>query len=418
MKELTEWEKRLREQARQWEDPLPRDGWQRLSQALSDGPARQRAPRQRRRWFLALPAAAAALAVGYVLLAPRPARTPQPAGVRTETAPRPVAKAGRTYHRPAAPAPAGRAEQPAFAAPPAALPRQAEKAAPALALVAAAEAVPTPAAAPTDSAARPVPAERPAPRQRAALRGGRRQALASARLPADERAGHSRPQLSVAVSGGPAATERHDGYVAAPAALLSPSALGAENTPGASALLAHNLRQPSESRIRHRLPLQLTLGVDFPLTERLTIGSGISYTRTTTDIEGGSTEAYYHTRQHLHYIGVPLRIGYTFARTSWADFYASGEARIAVSVGAEQQTEYVVEQARTGEAVTTHSGRGLWQGAFTVAAGLELRLGQRAGLFVEPGLMYALPDGSSVPTPYHDQPFRFSLQAGLRWKLR
>lgn len=421
MKELNDWEKRLRKQVSQWEDPLPGDGWQRLSEALEKAPTAPRRRRPSRRWFLAAPpAVAAAVLIGYMLLAPSPKThhsirsvsgiSPQSIPAETGQTPTDVVAGSAKSGFPAGQS--GRQDGLAFAPPP--LPRrQAYKPEP-LRTAEIADATPVALA---DTVPASTTGQAPHKAERKPARRSKTLAAAIPPAAAPARTSHSaKPQFRVAMSGTPTATERHEGYIALPTALFAPQGNNMKNTGALGALLTHNLRLDTHSRIHHHLPVQFTLGVDFPLTSRLTVGTGISYTRTTTDIEGGTSEAYYRTRQHLHYVGVPIRIGYTFARTSWADFYASGEARIAVSVGAKQSTELVVEDKAAGMSVT-HDGRGLWQGSFSVSAGAELHLGRHLGLFVEPGMTYGLPDGSSIPTPYQDQPFRFSLQAGLRVKL-
>lgn len=425
MKELDEWEKRLRDQVRGWKDPLPPDGWQRLSRMLPESEAARPRKVRRRRYLLALPAAAAAAAMLLLVLPPRN----DGEGAQEASAPAMHRRPAATLRQPAAggraataSARAGgtsRLEAPVRFAP-AVLPRPADAdgapadaPAPAIALMAFA----APSAAADSTAARdaaPAPAPQPhtaAARRKAAVRK-------APAIPEPAAPSAAPPRFTLSVESGPAAGLRRPGYLSAPDGLLAAGSASADEQPTVNPVVGENLRRPTASRIRHRLPLQFTAGIDFPLTARLTLGTGISYTRLTTDVEGGSTYAFYHTRQRLHYIGVPLRIAFTFARTPFAHFYASAEARIALCVGARQETDFRVEDSPAPASTTAHDGRGLWQGSFTVAAGAELRLGRRTGLFLEPGATYALPDGSSLPTPYHDNPLRFSLQAGLRWKLR
>lgn len=418
MKELNEWEKRLRDQVRDWDDPLPPDGWQRLSRMLP-GHKAVRTRLARRRWLLAvLPAAAAVAALLYIVLPPwQSGEQPRPHPTRTTqhpiaAIPSAQAAAGHTAGQ-------ARAEIPVrFASPPP--PHRADAnnapatdAVPTAALMAfAAPAAPADTSAARDAAPAPTARSHAARRKRDVAKRKFHVRMQPSSKPA------ASPRLSLAVEGGPAAGKHLPGYIAAPDGLLAANGQQTDAPPTVSPVVGENLRQPTASRIRHRLPLQFTAGADFPLTQRLTLGSGISYTRLTTDIEGGSTTAFYRTRQYLHYIGVPLRLGYTFARTSFADFYANAETRIALCVGARQETDFIVKDGPAPPSTTAHDGRGLWQGSFTISAGAELHLGRRAGLFVEPGVTYALPDGSTLPTPYHDHPFRFSLQAGLRWKLR
>lgn len=183
-------------------------------------------------------------------------------------------------------------------------------------------------------------------------------------------------------------------------------------------IAGENLNRDVGTRIRHHAPLQFGLSLSFPLTERWSLTTGLTYTRLSTDLESGSAASYYLTTQRLHYVGVPLQAGYTLFRSRPVNFYVAAGGTIEKCVKGTQTTAFHVDDTYKSATETDGSlGRGLWQGSLHAAAGAQLNLTRGVGLYFEPRLTYYIPDGSSLPNARHDQPWRFGWQAGLRFSL-
>lgn len=229
-----------------------------------------------------------------------------------------------------------------------------------------------------------------------------------------------RPEFRLAMAGGTPASINREGYAFRPAQAAAGN-LSLKLPEGTldrfPALLVGNAGNEVESHIRHKLPLQVALTASMPLGRRFALESGLSYTRLQSEMTSGSAESYMSTTQRLHYLGIPLRLRYDIAAASRLSFYASGGGSVELCVDGEQRTSYSLAEVQSGSTERRSVGRGLWQGSLSLGAGAHCGLLPHVGLFVEPGLTYYLPDGSSLPSARHDHPLRFSLQMGLRWSL-
>ena len=65
-----------------------------------------------------------------------------------------------------------------------------------------------------------------------------------------------------------------------------------------------------KTEYKHRLPVRVGLNVAYRLTDRLSVESGVSYTRLSSDMKDGTKDNYSSGSQKLDYIGVPLNVKY------------------------------------------------------------------------------------------------------------
>lgn len=226
--------------------------------------------------------------------------------------------------------------------------------------------------------------------------------------------------VQLAVAGGPPAGFSSGGYAFRPVQMAAGSLAGCMPEVSQkvfSALLIENAANEVRSRVRHKFPLQVALTASVPLGGRFALESGVSYTRLQSEMSVGSPESHLNTRQTLRYVGIPLRLRYDLAAIGPLGFYAAAGGAAEVRVAGEQCTNYSLAAEQNGRTERHSVGRGLWQASLSLGAGAHCEILSRAGLFVEPGLTYYLPDGSSLASARHDHPLRFSLQVGLRWNL-
>lgn len=226
--------------------------------------------------------------------------------------------------------------------------------------------------------------------------------------------------VQLAVAGGPPAGFSSNGYAFQPVQAAAGSLAGCMPEVSQkvfSALLVENAANEVRSRVRHKLPLQVALTASVPLGGRFSLESGVSYTRLQSEMSVGSPESHLSTRQTLQYVGIPLRLRYDLAAIGPFSLYAAAGGAAEARVAGEQRTNYSLAAEQNGRTERHSVGRGLWQASLSFGAGAHCGILPHAGLFVEPGLTYYLPDGSSLASARHDHPLRFSLQVGLRWNL-
>ncbi len=160
----------------------------------------------------------------------------------------------------------------------------------------------------------------------------------------------------------------------------------------------------------HHLPVKLGVSLRYDLDERWNLQSGLTYSYLASDISKDS----YDTKQKLHYIGIPLQIGYKLGESKrFRSYIAAG---------------FQVEKLVSGRAVTRHSKNKELQSTFIqnisdkrllfsilTSYGVEYALGKNLSLYAEPGIHYYFKNGNGLQTHYNEQPLDLNLTIGFRF---
>lgn len=180
-------------------------------------------------------------------------------------------------------------------------------------------------------------------------------------------------------------------------------------------LLAYRLENQSINKVEHHLPVRVGFAISFPLSDRISIGTGLTYTYLATDIYSGSVHSYLDSSQSVHFIGVPLSLSFRVFSVGRFDAYAIGGAMVEKAVHGRVHEAYILNGT---EYRSDSYGTELpWQFSLNLSAGFQYNISPTIGIFAEPGLQYYLPDNSSLCTIYSDKPLNFSLNLGLRLTL-
>ena len=155
---------------------------------------------------------------------------------------------------------------------------------------------------------------------------------------------------------------------------------------------------------RHEVPVSFGVSARFFLTDRLSINTGLNYTRykslrTRTFIPSYDQQKDW---QHAHYLGVPVRL----------DFMAINRKHFNMYFGAGLQMDKCV-YAKIGEE-RLHEKQLLF--GLAGAMGLQVNIVPMVGLYVEPEVSYALNDGS-IETFRSAEPFVVTVRGGLRFNF-
>ncbi|MDR1680121.1 MAG: PorT family protein [Prevotellaceae bacterium] len=108
----------------------------------------------------------------------------------------------------------------------------------------------------------------------------------------------------------------------------------------------------------------------------------------------------------LHYIGIPAKITFSFLNKNNLSLYAS-----AGGMG-EMCVQGKVTETTSNESKQLNINQLQWSVLGNI--GVNYKLIEHIGLFVEPGVVYYFNDGSQVNTIRKEKPFNFNLQAGIR----
>lgn len=166
----------------------------------------------------------------------------------------------------------------------------------------------------------------------------------------------------------------------------------------------------------HHLPILIGLSVAYALTDRLSISSGLTYTRLSSDIKDASRESKYIGEQRLHYVGIPVNVSYKVASSRWISLYGTAGVLAEKCVSGTTDEGYV--ENNTMKYTNTHdiSSKPL-QMSVNAGVGIQFDFIDNVGIYAEPGLSYYFDDGSELQTIYKEKPLNFNLNVGVRFKL-
>lgn len=175
--------------------------------------------------------------------------------------------------------------------------------------------------------------------------------------------------------------------------------------------MASDFRQV-RTKTRHNLPLRFGVNVSFPLSGRLSLESGVTYSILSSTTTSGSDTRRDESHQRLHYIGIPLRLRCDIWSTGRLGIYASGGGMAEKCVYG-RRTDTVEGRQPT----TQNVSESRLQFSVAASAGILYSITRSLDLFVEPGASYHFDNGSSVKNSYKDRPLNFDLKAGVRFNI-
>ena len=167
------------------------------------------------------------------------------------------------------------------------------------------------------------------------------------------------------------------------------------------------------------LPFTVGLGVRFYVADRFSIGTGVDYsmltrsfTGTYNEVNDGAVVRSVTTDIHndQHYIGIPLQVYYDFLRSGRFRAYVHAGGEVERSVGNRYRIPHEGETIRYSEKV-----KGV-QWSVGGGVGVELRLGEHVGIYLDPGLRYYF-DCRQPVSIRTTQPLRMDFNLGLRFDV-
>lgn len=159
-------------------------------------------------------------------------------------------------------------------------------------------------------------------------------------------------------------------------------------------------------REKHLPPFQFGLDVSFPISPRLALETGLSYSILVSTFEQGLPPVA--THQKAHFLGIPLRalLG-VYHKKAW-DVY----------VGAGGKFERCVAVDAAGpDGVADAGGSYPSQWSLQMSAGVQYQISPHAACFLEPGCGYYFDNHSALRTAYGERPVNFSLKMGIRFNI-
>ena len=164
---------------------------------------------------------------------------------------------------------------------------------------------------------------------------------------------------------------------------------------------------PKYVEAKHHAPLAIGAQVGIGLAPRLSLSTGVVYTRVASDFKSyGVSE--FDTHQVLHYVGVPLGLNYEVWSTGGFHAYvmAGGEADFNVK----NDTKVSGQKEDVKRDGVQFSGK--------VSLGAQYDVTPQVGFYIEPGAKYYFDNGSEIENTFKDKKWNFNLQFGLRINLK
>ena len=171
-----------------------------------------------------------------------------------------------------------------------------------------------------------------------------------------------------------------------------------------------------KTEYKHRLPVRVGLNVAYRLTDRLSVESGVSYTRLSSDMKDGTKDNYSSSSQKLDYIGVPLNVKYCAFGYRRLSVYASAGLLTEKCVSGKTTHEYVISGEKKKHEAEDVAAKP-WQLSVNAALGAQFDVLRNVGVYVEPGVSYYFDDRSPLSTIYKEKPLNFNLNLGIRYTI-
>lgn len=179
------------------------------------------------------------------------------------------------------------------------------------------------------------------------------------------------------------------------------------------AILLANQNQKVDAKIKHKTPVTFGASVSKKIGKKWYVGTGVNYTRLSSDLTSGSDSNFISSEQNIHYVGVPVQVNYNIIQKGAFTGYITGGGLVEKAVSGDIKTKYIVDGAVKEEFKEAISEKPV-QVSVNTAAGLQLKVVKNIGIYAEPGVSYHFKDNSSLQTIYKEKPLNFNLKFGIR----
>ena len=150
----------------------------------------------------------------------------------------------------------------------------------------------------------------------------------------------------------------------------------------------------------HRMPFVVGLSVKFPVTEKIGVTTGLEYSLYSSSFSYPPGEK----PQLVHYLGIPVRLDWTFVSSRWMDAYLGAGVKGDLCLGATLDGKSI---GKDGPAFRLLG-----------AGGIQFNATRNLSLFVEPEINWTLPSDRRVLSTYSSEhPWMFTVATGVRINL-
>lgn len=164
---------------------------------------------------------------------------------------------------------------------------------------------------------------------------------------------------------------------------------------------------------RHYIPLTIGLSLNYGLSSRWSVESGIRYTYLRSDFMRESEIEKTETKQRIHYIGIPLKFNYRIFGNNRFSIYGQGGAALDIPVNGTQSI-MKWEQGWNMPKFDRTTISAPMQWSIEGGVGLQYHLTPSISIYTEPSFRYYFNPGTDIKTIRQDKPFEFTIPIGIR----
>ena len=164
---------------------------------------------------------------------------------------------------------------------------------------------------------------------------------------------------------------------------------------------------------RHYMPLTIGLSLNYGLSSRWSVESGIRYTFLRSDFMRESEIEKTEINQRIHYIGIPLKFNYRIFGNNRFSIYGQGGAALDIPVNGTQSI-MKWEQGWNKPEFNRITISAPLQWSIEGGVGLQYHLTPSISIYAEPSFRYYFNPGTNIKTIRQDKPFEFTIPIGIR----
>ena len=205
-------------------------------------------------------------------------------------------------------------------------------------------------------------------------------------------------------------------YVMANAPMMD--SVSASNMRHVAIINSNHPHDPLTETKRHERPLALQLSLSRQLNSHWSLATGLSYTRMKSTFESGNENTIILRTQRLHYLGIPLKLGYRIVGGNRWNLYTTGGVQLDIPVSARLTTQYIYggSYAPIGNSPDIDATISApWQWSVGVGIGAQYQIVPHLNVYLEPSLNYFIPTSTDVESYRTEHPFDLSLPFGIRF---
>lgn len=193
-----------------------------------------------------------------------------------------------------------------------------------------------------------------------------------------------------------------------PGVYPDPSVGGSNDVDYLMAAAYKALQKSPQGKAKHHAPVSVGMQIAFGVAPRLSLSTGVVYTRTSSDFYPYAPNNDYNVHQVLHYVGIPVGLNYELWRSGGFHAYVMAGAEADFNVKNDTDEDGTRKQDAKRDRVQ-FSGK--------ASLGAQYDISPSVGLYIEPGAKYYFDNGSDIENTFKDKKLNFNLQFGLRFNL-